>query len=105
MQYKTIVLELLQQRTELHEQLRQQRRLLETVESMAVELKASHEVLMAELRQAKPGSDPQQISSEAFEMALAYLEDRLPPVSPMDDHGELSLEGAMAYIRTHSPKK
>lgn len=105
MQYKTIVLELLQQRTELHEQLRQKRKLLETVESMAVELKASHEVLMVELRQARPGSDPQQISSEAFEMALKELEDRLPPVSPMDDHEELSLDGAMAFLRSHSPKK
>src|SRR5262249_27503598 len=105
MQYKTIVLELLQQRTELHEQLRKERKLLETVELMAVELKASHELLMAQLQEARPGSDPQQISSEAFEMALSYLEDRLPPVSPMDDHEELSLNGAMAYLRNHSPKK
>lgn len=105
MQYKTIVLELLQQRTELHEQLRQERRLLETMELMAVELKASHEVLMAELQQARPGSDPQQHSSAAFEMALAYLEDRLPPVSPIDDPAELSLDGAMAFLRNHSPKK
>ncbi len=105
MQYKTIVLELLQQRTELHEQLRQERKLLETMELMAVDLKASHEVLMSQLQQARPGSDPQQISSEAFEMALKELEDRLPPVSPTDDHEELSLDGAMAFLRNHSPKK
>ena len=105
MQYKTIVLELLQQRTELHEQLRQERRLLETMELMAIELKANHELLMVQVRKARPGSDPLQISSEAFEMALKELEDRLPPVSPTDDQEELSLDGAMAFLRDHSPKK
>lgn len=105
MQYKTIVLEMLQQRTELHEQLRQERKLLETVESMAVELKASHEAIRDQLQQANPNIAPEQTSSEAFEMALKELEDRLPPVSPMDDHEELSLDGAMAFLRNHSPKK
>lgn len=105
MQYKTVVLELLQQRTELYEQLRQERKLLETVDSMALDLKASHELLIAQLQQARPGSAPQQISLEAFEMALTYLEDRLPRVSPMDDHEELSLDGAMAFLLNRLPKK
>ena len=43
MQYKTIVLELLKERKELHEQLRLTRRLLPTMESLARELKTSHE--------------------------------------------------------------
>lgn len=105
MHYKTIVLELLQQRTELHEQLRRERKLLATVEFMAVDLKASHEVLMAQLQQTRPGSDPQQYASEALEMALMYLEDRLPPASPTDEPEELSLDGAMAFLRNHSRKK
>lgn len=102
MQYKTIVLEMLQQRTELHEQLRRERKLLTTMETYAKELKASHETIMADLRQANPDSDPAQTSSEAFEMALKELEDRLPPVSAMDEPAELSLSGAMAFIRSHS---
>ena len=59
MQYKTIVLELLKERTELHEQLRLTRRLLPTMETCARELKASHETWMETLAQANPGSDPE----------------------------------------------
>lgn len=102
MQYKTIVLEMLQQRTELHEQLRQERKLLATMEAYATELKASHEAFQEQLQQAHPGSDPMQTSSEAFEMALKELEDRLPPVSARDEPEALSLDGAMAFIRSHS---
>ena len=43
MQYKTIVLELLQQRPEMHDQLRRNRMLLPTLELYASELKTSHE--------------------------------------------------------------
>ncbi len=85
MQYKTIVLELLQQRPEMHEQLRKNRKLLPTMEFYAKELKASHEAWKETLSQAKPGSDPSQIASEAMEMALKELEDRLPSESPQDE--------------------
>ena len=102
MQYKTIVMEMLQNRPELHEQLRRERKLLTTMEAYATELKASHEAIRADLQQANPSSDPIQTSSEAFEMALQELEDRLPPESQMDEPAELSLDGAMAFIRSHS---
>ena len=70
MQYKTIVLELLQQQTELHEQLRLTRRLLPTMEALAKDLKARHETWKQELQILHPDSDPIQIASEAMEMAL-----------------------------------
>ena len=41
MQYKTIVLELLQQRTEMHDQLRRERKLLPAMEQFARELKTA----------------------------------------------------------------
>ena len=63
MQYKTIVLELLKERKELHEQLRLTRRLLPTMETCARELKASHEHWKETLATANPGSDPSQIAS------------------------------------------
>lgn len=85
MQYKTIVLELLQQQTKLHEQLRSQRQLLTTLESYALELKTSHEAWKETLSQAKPGSDPSQIASEALEMAIQELKDRLPCEVPPDE--------------------
>jgi len=105
MQYKTIVLEMLQQRTELHEQLRKQRKLLTTMENYAKKLKASHEAWKETLVQSRPGSDTSQISSEALELALRDLEDRLPSELPSVEDEPLSLDAAMAFIRKASPKK
>jgi hypothetical protein len=100
MQYKTIVLELLRHRPELHEQLRLTRRLLPTLETCSKELKASHETWKETLATANPGSDPSQIASEAMELAIKELEDRLPTDSPADDLEPLSLDQAMAGSRT-----
>ncbi len=102
MLYKTIVLELLQQQTELHEQLRKARRLLPTLETLALELKASHEAWQQTLSQARPGSDPSQFSSEAMELALADLETHLRFASEPDETEALSLDQAMAFIRNHT---
>ena len=100
MQYKTIVLELLRDRTELHEQLRLTRRLLPTLETCARELKASHESWKESLSQTNPGSEPSQIASEALELALKELEDRLPSVPPTDDREPLSLDKAFVQSPT-----
>jgi len=97
MQYKTIVHELLQQQTELHEQLRLTRRLLPAIETFAKELKASHEHWKGTFAQTKPGSHPSQIASEAMEMAVKELEDRLQTAS--HDPEALSLDAAMAFVR------
>jgi len=99
MQYKTIILELLQQRPEMHEQLRKSRKLLPALEFYAKELKTSHEAWKETLSQEKPDSDKTQIASEALEMALKELEDRLPSASPADATEPLSLDAAMAFIR------
>jgi hypothetical protein len=98
MHYKTIILELLQQRPEMHEQLRKERKLLTTLDFYAKALKESHEAWKEQLASANPASDPSQISSEALEMALKDLEDRLPPVSPQDESGLPTLEEATAYL-------
>jgi hypothetical protein len=103
MQYKTIVLQLLQQRPEMYDQLRQHRMLLLTVETFARELKTRHDAWNDLLSQAKPGSDPSQIASEALEMALQGLEAFLPSESLPDENAPLSLEAAMAYLRRHTP--
>ena len=105
MQYKTIVLELLRERTELHEQLRLTRRLLPTLETCSQELRASHQSWMEALRAANPGSDPIQIESEAMELAIKELEDRLPSVSPAVEPEPLSLDEAMAFVASRTPRK
>ncbi len=80
MLYKTIVLELLEQRPRLYGQLRKDRKLLATLEIYATQLKERHEDWKVMLLQRTwPRSTPTQIASEALEMAIEELEDRLPP--------------------------
>lgn len=100
MHYKTIVLELLQQRQEMHDQLRQRRKLLTTMEQYARELKTSHEAWKETLTRERPGNDQSQIAFEALAMAIRDLEDRLPPASKQSDNEALSLDAAMAFIRS-----
>ncbi|MBS0207759.1 MAG: hypothetical protein JSS27_02285 [Planctomycetes bacterium] len=97
MHYKTIVLTLLQQRTEMHERLRKERRLLTTLERYAHELKQSHEAFI-DLLSAIPGHDPSQIRSTAMEMAVEQLQERLQSESPQDDRELPTLDQAMAFL-------
>ncbi len=103
MQYKTMVLELLQQRPQLHERLRRERMLLAATEQYARELKASHEAWKESLSKARPGSDPSQIASEALEIALQELEALLPPESPPGEAETISIEDVMAFLRRYTP--
>ena len=99
MQYKTIVLELLQQQPEIHDQLRKKRKLLMTMEHYAKELQASHQAWTEFLSQLRPGSDKSQLRSEALEIALMELEDRLPTASQPDESASHFLDAAMLFIR------
>ena len=104
MQYKTIILELLQQRPRMHEQLRQQRKLLTTMEMYARDLKASHEAIRSDLAKEQPDMEASLISSQAMEMALAELMDRLQPELDHEEPGDLSLDQAMATVISRSPR-
>ena len=103
MRYKTIVLELLQDRyPALHERLRRERTLLMTLDRLAIELKDAHVARMNELRRAGPARNSDQIAIEALELATEDLQRRLPSESPPDETAEaLSLDAAMAYLRRH----
>ncbi len=105
MQYKTIVLELLQQQMGLHEQLRISRNLMPTLETLALELRASHHAWKETLSLARPNSDPIQIASEALEIAVQELETYLLSASPQDESEVFSLDQAMAYLQSHSSKE
>src|SRR5690242_16134845 len=102
MNYKTMVLELLQERPPIYDRLRRERMLLLAVEYYAKGLKASHEDQKILLAQARPGSHPSQIASEALEIALQELEDSLPAASA-DANDLPSLDAAMAFLRRHTP--
>jgi hypothetical protein len=102
--YKTIILEMLEQRPKMHEELRKSRKLLPTLEIYASELKDSHEDWKDRLLQAKPDSDPSQIATEAMELALTNMEDRLPSESNQNEIEALSLDQAMAHISRHTSR-
>jgi hypothetical protein len=102
MQYKTIVLQLLEQQPEIYHQLRKKRQMLPAMEHYAGELRTLHLAWKATLSQAAPDSDPSQIASEALERALKDLEDRLQSGSPQEGLEALSLDQAMAFIRRHT---
>jgi hypothetical protein len=85
MHYKTIALELLEDRPQLKAHLQQHRQMLLAVESCAQTLKSFHEHWKAQLTAARPPSDPSQIASEALELALRDLADRLPSESSVNE--------------------
>lgn len=105
MQYKTIIHELLQQRPQMHEQLRKDRQLLPAMELYAKELKRNHEGWKELLTPLRPDSDPTQIASEALEIALKELEDRLPAASPQNEDEPLFLDAAMLFLSRRSPRE
>ena len=82
-----------------------ERKLLPTLELYAKELKASHEAWKEFLSQQRPGSDQSQVSSEALEIALKELEDRLPSESPRDGSETTFLDAAMLFVRRHTPSR
>ena len=90
MKYQTIILELIQQNQPMHDQLRKERRLLATVEQAALELKASHQAWQERLAQSQPNEAAAQLSSQAFEMALKEMEERLLPASQENEEPELA---------------
>lgn len=98
--YKTICLGLLEQRPEIYDQLRQTRTLLPTLNRLASELKARHQAWKLELQATRPGSDS-QIASEAMELAVNELEDRLSAES--EEETKAFLDEAMASLRPTPP--
>jgi hypothetical protein len=103
MHYKTIVMELIDDQPELAVRLRGSRQMLATVETYATELKTIHEGWKTRLGQSKPDSDPSQINSEALELAIEEIRDRLLSASTTDEAEGPSLDGAMMFLRRHSP--
>lgn len=103
MLYKTITLELIRENPALYERLRSSKRLLPAMDAYAIELKAGHEQWKEAMAQRNPGSEPSQIASEALELAIQDLRDRLPCESPSDEAPLFSLDAMMSYLRRHTP--
>ena len=102
MQYKTICLQMIQDRPEMYNRLLSQRSLLSTLDRLSSELRTSHQTWKGLLAQAKPGGSESQLASEALELALRQL--GLSSASPPPTDGEpFPLDDAMAYLRRHTP--
>ena len=104
MYYKTIVLELLQNRPELHEKLRLSRTLLTTLNLYSSSLKANREAWMDRLSRVKSGSERSQLASEALEIAVQEMEDSLGTSNFLLETEALSLDGAMAFTQDPKPR-
>ena len=103
MKYKSMILELLKQRPDTHDQLKKERKLLPTMEQYAKELRASHLAWQQLLSSLRPGSDPSQIASEALEIALKEMQDRLPSESGSGSEA-IFLDAAMLFNLRHTPR-
>jgi hypothetical protein len=101
MLYKTICLELLDQRPEIYDRLRKNRTLLATLNRLASDLKARHHAWKQEIQTTRPGSDS-QIASEAMELAVKEMEDRLSADSEAEALDFLG--AAMATLRSIPPE-
>jgi hypothetical protein len=77
MQYKTIILELIQQNETLHDRLRSNRSFLATVDRLAAQLKADHETYLNEMAMQEPAASRPAVSQQAFEMAIKEAEEQL----------------------------
>jgi len=103
MMYKTICLQMIQDHPEMYDQLLSQRILLPTLERYTHQLRTSHQSWMDNLATRRPGSSASQIANEALEFALKEMEDRFSSASPAEESVAGTLEGAMAFLRRHSP--
>jgi hypothetical protein len=102
MQYKTICLQMIQDRPEMYDRLLSQRSLLTTLDRLSNELRTRHQTWKGLLSQTKPGGNESQIASEALELALQQL--ALSFGSPRAEEDEpFSLDAAMAFIRRPTP--
>jgi hypothetical protein len=104
MHYKTITLGLIEERPTFHQELRASRTMLATLNRYALELKASHEAWTETIARLRPDSGSQQIASEALEMAIRELQERLPSESDPEEVEALSLDAAMVYLRRPTPR-
>ena len=96
MHYKTMALDMLEDRPRLKARLQEERKLLLTMERIAESLKLRHETWMRQLEASQPPSHPSQIASEALELALAELTDHLPDEGRVDEES-FSLNEVMNF--------
>ena len=106
MHYKTIVIELLHQYPTLYEELRVKRAMPRALDRYSTDLKASHDFWTDQIARARPHTAPDQMATEALEIALEELQNRLSAESQASWTlaEPLSPGGARASVRRHTPQ-
>ena len=104
MQYKLILLQLLEQHPELFKQVRQRGNIHPKVEYYACELKTLHDAWKAAILQSKPDREASQIASGALEVALEEIQARLPEGSTLHRNQAISLDSMAEAFRNYSPR-
>jgi hypothetical protein len=102
MLYKTIVLELIQDRPELCSRLRQERLMLQAVETLAVDLKSRHEQWQQKLLNTMRGEAKELIHSRAMEFAIDEAIKMLPGESETADQRTVSMNALIDRVRSHT---
>lgn len=102
MNYKTIILGLIEQQPEWFNEVSRGRSRLRTLHRLARQLKTRHEFWQEACFQTWRDCDPIQLSSMALELALAELEALYGPDRRLTETESLSLEEAMNYLRPPS---
>lgn len=99
MQYRTIVLGLIQRHPQTYHQLYSNRRLMPTADLYAEQLKATHQSWKSRLAKANPHFNPLQLEGESLELAIRDLENYLVAHFQANENDPISLDAAMAFIR------
>lgn len=104
MQYQTIVLGILQDRPLLQNELMANNSLSSTTEKLATQLRDSHLQILGQLQHAEPSQSTIQLSSEAMEIAVNQLLESLSGDQEPEATETFSLDGAMAFLKRHTPR-
>ncbi len=100
MLYKTIVLELIQDRPELCARLRSEKLMLRTVESLALTLKTSQQAWQEQLVTTMRGDSEKLIGSRAMELAIRDMIESLPSEPSRNGDEAISLDALIQSVRS-----
>ncbi|MEZ6104462.1 MAG: hypothetical protein R3E01_36455 [Pirellulaceae bacterium] len=104
MHYKTIVLELIEQRPRWHEQLKSSNSLLSTINQLAITLRNRHLDLLDQAEATPLQMSPIQHSSEALEKAIAELLEHFPREQEAAASDTLDMDALIAFLKRHTPQ-
>ena len=99
MQYKTIVLELLEQSPGLSRELRRNDALLSTMNQLAVSFRDLHLRLLDQLTSSQPELDENQLKYQAMEVATEQMQEMIGQAEQLLSNGSVSAEACLVLLQ------